>query len=208
MKSGERLIGKTVLTLTSALCCLGLCACKSTTVIKTAEQPGLQTGSPLKGIKPLRVCLNDFQDVRGSQPDVIFAVMEKTYKLDQPVASWVRESIRREFERNGHSCVGPDKAGEADVVLDGSVYRYSLDLSTGIEYMRFTGNVGAKISARSAKDSNAVFAKKYDGSFYAGGWNIRIPTVIKVQNEALLAMIKELTSDQEFLDFLKRQQPP
>ena len=205
MKSNPPLTGNTILTLAFALCCLGVSAC-STTTIKTAEQPALQTGSPLRGVKPLRVCLKEFQDLRGVPPDVIFDVAGKTYKLDKPVATWVRESIRKEFERNGHTCVGPEGEKAADVVMDGSVYRYSLDAQMTQFSTRFTGNVGAKISVSAAKDPAAVFAKKYDGSYYSAGFGMSIKTVVKIQNEALLSMIKELTSDQEFLDFLKRQQ--
>ncbi len=208
MKVNKSWIGNALLKLTLALCCLDLSGC-STTVIKTAEQPPLQTGSALRSLKPLKLCLKDFQDLRGTEPDVIFDVAGKKYQLDKPVATWVRDSIRREFERNGHTCVGPEREKEANVVIDGSVYQYSLDVAFfGIATSRFTGNVGAKISATAPNAPAVPFAKKYDGSFYASSRRMTIDTVIKIQNEALLAMIKELTSDQEFLDFLKRQQPP
>ncbi len=185
-----------VLGFASALCLLGLTACSSTTVIKTGEQPALRSGSALKSITPLKVCVQDFQDLRGTEPDLAFAFGQAKWRLDKPVAMWVRDSLRREFERNGHTCLSPERVAEADLVMDGSVYRCSVDVGMGV-----TGRVGAKISASAARDPAVRFSGKFDGSFYD---RANVTSGATVLNEALLNLIKDLTTDPAFLDFLRR----
>ncbi len=172
--------------------------------VKTAKQPFLQTGSPLSALKRLKVCVAQFEDARGVAPDHVGQIGVREMKLDKPVAAMIQDSVRREFERNGHIGVEPGRAQEADIVVTGTVYRYSLDQQVGYVSVKVMGNVGVKVSIKSASRPTEVFVKKYDGTYYTSGMGISNGKAIKVLNEARLNMLKEFTGDQEFLDFLKR----
>jgi hypothetical protein len=194
MKSKRGLTGNIIIVM--VLSCFGLSGC--TWTIVTAKQAPLQTGSALKLVKPLKVCIKDFQDMRGMQKDVV----HYNFKLDKPIATWVHDTIQREFERNGHTCLKPDKEGEADIVVEGLVYRYSIDFQVGIYMSKMVSNVGVKMSIKAVRDPNHVFTKKYDGNSFVNSMSMPLETVSEGQNEALLNMVKDFTTDQELLDFL------
>ncbi len=199
----------TVSALLLALCWLGLSG-RRASATWAAEQPSLQGGSPLKGVNPLKVCLKDFQDLRFVKPAAIPEAMSparyKWPKPHKPVANLIRDSVRREFERDGHTCLGPEQEAKADVVMEGALYQYSVHHSiVGLALFRATCNIGVKLSVRSAKDPEAVFFRKYEGTFYADKWRTSNAWVSSVMNDALFNLIKELTNDEDLLDFLRRQ---
>jgi len=164
----------------------------------------------LKGVGSLKVCVKDFRDLRFIKPAAIPEAMSpgryKWQKPHKPVDNLVRDGVRREFERDGHTCLGPDQEAKADVVMEGALYNYSVHHTiVGLALYRATCNIGVKINLRSAKDPEVVFFRKYEGTFYADKWRTSNAWVNTVMDEALLNMIKELTSDEDLLDFLRRQ---
>ena len=86
------------------------------------------------------------------------------------------------------------------------MYQYCVEARfVGVSSSRLTGNVGVELSVTASKDPKSRFTKKYDGTFYNDKFGFTVANVIEIQNQALLSMIKELTSDTELLDFLRRQ---
>jgi uncharacterized lipoprotein YajG len=156
----------------------------------------------------LRVYVGEFQDVRGLAPNFVgvwtTALSDHKYNLDKPVSQVVRDSIQSEFERNGHICLGTGQQSQADIVIEGSVYEYMFSFQTMVGRQEMAGHVGVKVSVKAVSRPNDLLSKKYDGNYTENGllWSMDAPH--KVLNEARLNMLKELTTDQEFLDFLKR----
>ena len=184
---------------------LALTSC-ATHTIKTLNQPSLQTGSPLKSVRALRVYVGEFEDVRGLAPGFVgFMPGGNKYNLDRSVSQVVRDSIQSEFQRNGHICLGTGQQSQADIVIEGSVYLYMFAWTPA----EMTGHVGVKISVKAVSRPSDLFSKKYDGNYTLSGHVFSIGTdkPHKVLNEAHLNMLKEFTTDEEFLDFLKRTAP-
>ena len=153
-------------------------------------------------MKALRVYVGEFEDGRGLAPDFVGFLVNHKYNLDKPVSQVVRDSIQSEFQRNGHICLGTEQQNQADIVIEGSVYQYMFAFDAGRR--EIAGHVGVKISVKAVSRPSDLFSKKYDGNYILRGGFMSGHTAQQVLNEALLNMLKEFTTDQEFLGFLKR----
>ncbi len=208
MNSNEWLGGSKMFSVLLVFASLALTSC-STPLIQTSKLPSLETGSPLKSSRPLRVYVGEFQDVRGLEADFIgvgFGVPVPRLRLDKPVSQVVRDSIQREFQRNGHTCLGTGERGWADIKVEGSVYQYVFQFLAGGAGMKLTGtgHVGVKISAKSVSHPDRFFSKNYDGSSSTSRFNWSVQETGETVNDALLNMLEEFTTDREFLEFLKQ----
>jgi hypothetical protein len=103
-----------------------LLGCSLTHTLKSADIPQLQVGSPLKSVPPLTFAFKEFKG-GGNKDDLIGDFGIHKYKLDQPVATVVAKAIRKELERNGHTCIA-ESTSKADFVVDGTVYKYFLSM--------------------------------------------------------------------------------
>jgi hypothetical protein len=95
-----------------------------TYTLKSDEIPTLQTGSPLRGIVPKTFAFRKFKDARLINDPFLVGVEYNRgkMKLDQPVATVVATAVRKELERNGHTCVVDSPQLKSDFVIEGTVY--------------------------------------------------------------------------------------
>jgi hypothetical protein len=169
-----------------------------THTIKSSEFATLQSGTPLINIKARTFALKEFRDVRGTTDP---SQLEALWHLDQPPSVAVRTAIKKELERNGHLCIDYSPEAKADFIIDGAVYKHSIRLGRS-----FGANVAVKLTVSKFANDKAIFTKTYEGEYDAsphfGTW---LGDEFKhTLSSAYLAMLKEMATDADLLEFLEK----
>ncbi len=181
--------------------------CTHTITIRSADIPLLQTGSPLKGIKPKTFAFKEFRDIRGTDALWVGKIGDYEQKLDQPVAAVVAMAIRKELERNGHICIDYSLQSKADFIIEGTLYKYRLYFQRVTLFTsRFIGNVVVKLTISNTSPDKGVLIKSYQGEsqiesgagFATGG------KPLVTLSQAQLAMVKEISTDSELIEFIEK----
>lgn len=180
-----------------------------TYVLKTSEIPTLQTGSPLRGVAPKTFAFKEFKDVRNVTDPLLIRDAglipgTHTYILEQPPAVLVAMWMKKELERNGHKCVTFSSDVKADFIVDGSIYKYEFILISGITGTH-AANTAVKIMISRVPTATGVFIKNYNGSFNGSPNSLGWLDVFKdAFDRANLSMIKEISTDTELIEFIKK----
>jgi len=190
---------------------------------KAADMPRFQTGSPLTGVRPKTFAFKEFRDVRdigmlnefafrgfsdvtGSDASLLFKVVNTEFRLEEPVANVVTAAIKKELERNGHTCIGYAQQSNADFIVEGSIYNYSFNMTSLYFTKQMTGNVAVKLTVGNKSADKGVLTKCYVGEYQfetnapTGGYG----TGYEVLGLAQMAMVKEISTDPELVEFLDK----
>ena len=180
------------------------CAAYSITTIPIEEVPELKIGSPLAGIRSLTFLVNEFEDARPFKGSVILASERGRIELNQKVSELVTQSIANELKRNGHKVLRSNESDNADVIIKGVVRRYWIESKpVSLFSLRLSGTVEAEISVN-GQGTEKVIPKIYRGDYYIDGNSIGPLIWRDILNQALTEMIKEFTTDEEFLGRIKQ----
>lgn len=176
----------------------------NTKTIRIDPIPELKTGSPLAGIEPLSFAFKEFEDFRTDKKHIGLCVNMgvKMELKDQNVSEIVRQAVVNELKRNGHKILLPGEANNADVVIEGIVSRFWIDGRANFATISYASTVVTDITV-STVGSDKPLSKTYEGNFnYSGGG---FPGVLEyILNQALLDMLKEFTTDEDFLSRIKQ----
>jgi uncharacterized lipoprotein YajG len=174
--------------------------------MKISDLPQLQIGSPLKSISSKTFAFKEFKDTRvGDNPLVMLNVHGDKLTLEQPPAIMVATAIKRELERNGHVCVMDLPQTKSDFIIEGTVYRCWLREDRDLFKGKITGDVAVKLTICSVSDEKKVLTKNYAGEYYlSSGFGIPSSSWMAILNEALLEMIKEISTDPELIGFIEK----
>lgn len=173
-----------------------------TYVWNVAKIPTLQTGSPLRSVEPKTFAFKEFKDIRNVEDPLLLwelqqAFIVKQLKSDQPLTTIVAMQIKKELERNGHKCVVYSPQMKADFVVEGIVYKFSVRSDVGMFTVSEIANTGVKLTISRVPIDSGVFVKSFEG-------DITTNNAIIALNEALLSMIKEMSTDTELVEFIKK----
>lgn len=174
-----------------------------TRVVRTSDIPPLQTGSPLSGIHSKIFAFKEFEDIRETRdPRLMMVGPGNKYVLEEPPATLTARKVRDELQRNGHVCINYTPHAKADFIVEGSVYKYSVSRAVGYIAQAFVGYAAVKLTIRRVPSDTGVMVKSYEGKYTAdsishSGWSIAL-------TQATLAMIKEISTDTELVDFVQR----
>lgn len=187
--------------LISAAALLQGCASRT---IKIDPIPELKIGSPLAGIEPLTFRINDFEDVRPLKKQVGACRVGPRIELDeQMVTDIIVQAMSNELKRNGHKVLKAGDAGNVDVIIDGTVRKYWIQSDNYAFSIKITGTVETEINI-AATNTDKPLTKTYRGEYYyETGFSITPSVWRDVINRALLEMLKEFTTDEEFLSRIK-----
>jgi hypothetical protein len=180
----------------------GIVGC-SAPVIKGTDMPQLQTGSPLKSVRPSIFVLKPLTDIRAGVTDPLVIDPFSKMTLDQPPIEAVAAAIRKELERNSHTCIDYTERQKADFIIEGTVYKYSLRFENTIKRIRRTANVAVKLTISNTSTDGALFIKSYEGEisdepFLPG------PGMKQLVIQAQSKMLQEFSTDPELIAFLKK----
>jgi hypothetical protein len=166
--------------------------------------PQMQAGSPLKSLSPRTFAFKEFRDTRGVTDPLLLLKAGAELKLDQPPAIIVATAIKRELERNGHRCIDYSPQSKADFIVEGTVYKYWYGFYTGFFTNTHTVNAGVKLTVGPVSDDKRVLTKNYEGEYVLSDG--RHPRVVgkDALSQALLAMIKEISTDSELIEFIEK----
>lgn len=187
----------------SILLALAVQGCASVGIIRMERIPTLRGGSPLSGIEPVTCVIKDFRDEVG---EVVFSEMGGIVKIDRGTADIVVQAIAAELRRNGHKVMEPKDVDMADVVIDGTVKQFWIELRQHFLYARILASVKVEITVTSASGGKTL-SKLYSGISAERGmgnrwtWEERYRDSL---NEALSNMVKDFTTDPDFLDGLRK----
>lgn len=182
----------------------------TTKTVRIDPIPELKTGGPLSGIGPLTFKINEFEDVRPHKK--IIGEAYPTHKIeleDQKVPDIVAQAIANELKRNGHRVLQTGASGRADVIIGGVVRGYWVAGRDYATISKVTGSVEIEINVMTSRSKEKSFSKTYRGNYYSEpffGINLLNmgPVFTDVINQALLDMIKEFTTDEEFLNKIRQ----
>jgi hypothetical protein len=176
-----------------------------THIIKSTDLLPEPTGSPLKSVSPKTFVFKEFRDVRGvADPLFFFKAPGNEWRLEQPPATLIATTIKKEFEINGHTCVGDMQQSKSDYIVEGSVYKYGvmdygpLRLKTIV-----IATVAVKLTVSSVSGVKRVFTKNYEGKYsLSSAWGVK--RIYELLKPALLAMVKEISTDPELIAFIEK----
>jgi hypothetical protein len=174
-------------------------------MIKTSDMPGLQAGSPLKSIGSKTFMINEFKDISlriSDDPLVIKKAGVHTWKLEQPPETVVASVVRKELERNGHKCIAPSSAKKADYIIDGTIFKFYPTFLPQAFSIRYISEIAVKLTVSRIPASSGVFVKQYQGTYDAEEGHVAYLT--KPVQQTLLNMIKEISTDQDLIEFLQK----
>jgi len=167
--------------------------------------PRLEGGSPLSGIEPVTFVIKA-EDRTGKYVARGVAPGWRPAELDRKVSDVVAEAIATELKRNGHRVLDSSDINKADLVMIGIVLRYWVDVREGVFKKEHIGIAKVQITILRAKDSVEMLSKTYEGVYHRTQ-HLEIPGVGYYKDilvNALLNMVKDFTTDPEFLDCLQK----
>lgn len=177
-----------------------------THTLKTSKIPTLQAGSPLKGISPKIFAFKEFRDLRPTDDPFLVSVEPYGHKmkLDQPAATVVATAVRKELERNGHTSVLDSPNLKSDFLVEGTVNTYFYIMGQRVYYAKVAAKVKMELRVSRVSLKERVLKKSYQGEYSASNalgitWGMKKD----VLNQALLEMVKEMSTDPELIAFLK-----
>jgi hypothetical protein len=180
-----------------------------THIITTTDIPALQSGSPLRSIESKTFLINEFTDIRkiSGDPRIIKKDAGHTFRYDQPPATAVASAVRKELERNGHKTVETSAPTRSDYVIDGAVFKFSTITVGRMFSVTSISTIAVKLTLSRVPNSKGVFVKAYQGIYDSkGAPNIANPLSLEtmVLHQALTNMIKDISTDQELIEFLQK----
>lgn len=186
-----------------AIFCLVLyCGCNVKT-IKIDPLPQLQSGSPLSTVEPLTFKIKEFEDVRSYKKQIGATKAGPKIELDeQKVSEIITQAIANELKRNGHKVLQTGKSDKADIIVEGIVRQYWVASTPGFITVTITGSVEVEMNFITGQDSKKPLSKTFRGNHYYSDKGF-LGVLEYVLNQALLDMLKEFTTDEEFLNKLK-----
>jgi hypothetical protein len=167
-------------------------------VYPSSRIPGLEMGSPLKGVPAKVFLVPDFSDDRVIDPAA-------EIRMDKPVASAIHDAICRELVRNGHTCVSSATEGKADFFVSGSVYQFhvTFERPTGITGL-LNADVGMKLRFNRAGNASSEYTKKYTGnSRYSTAGALLVGAAFSTYDQAIQNAVREFSTDPDLNAFLK-----
>ncbi len=172
--------------------------------IKTDDIQQLQSGSPLKSINPKIFAFKEFKDIRGLKPSYVGTIRFSKINLDVPTATVVATAIKRELERNGHVCVVDKPGSKANFVIEGVVYKYWIREDSSFFTVKIIGDVAIKLTVSAVANDKNVLIRNYAGEYYlSSGFGVPRNSWEAISNQALLEMVKEISTDPEFIGFIE-----
>jgi hypothetical protein len=166
----------------------------TTHIIRSSEFETLKSGTPLGGVKSKKFALKQFRDVRETSNPLWIDC--KYNQLDQPPALVIRTMLKKELERNGHLCIDYSPEVKADFIIDGALYKH---LGTMENNGRLI--VAVKLTVNKFSNDKTIFVRKYEGQYSVSGISGSTKDLL---SGAYLAMLKEIVTDEDLLEFLEK----
>lgn len=161
----------------------------------------------MKIIPSKTFAFKEFTDTRGYDPYVVGQWGSHRLILEKPAADTVADAVKKEFERNGHSCVSVSQQAESDFLVTGTVYKYYLSWF-GLASVKAIADVGITLTMRSQSSHNSI-VKNYQGEYpITGDSEITSEMQGNALNQALLNVLRQIFYDDDLIQFIRKNSEP
>lgn len=186
-----------------------LTGCSITHVLNIDMSP-LQTGSPLREVPSKTFLFYEFEDVRATD-EVMNNWGAHHYQLDKSAGIVVGESIRQEFERNGHKCVSASSQSNIDYIVKGKISKYWFRWIKHEPRKTVTTLVVELTVSDPNANSKRVYSKTYEGDYrftghksYNAGYDYQGKVFTQLLKRALMQIVIEISTDSDLIEFLEK----
>jgi hypothetical protein len=179
--------------------------------INIKHEPVSSPDNLLTSVSPMKVKLIDFTDKREGRPDatLVGGIQRKPYgaiydvKTDRTVQKIIREALRSELTRNGHSVV-EDKE---DIVIRGEIRTFWLDSKPTPKFVDVIGNTEILVEIVNPDTGKSTFLGPYSGKNTQRRFmNPDADSVMQaILGTALSEMMQKMSSDVEFASALGKK---
>jgi uncharacterized lipoprotein YajG len=91
---------------------------------------------------------------------------------------------------------------KADFIVDGKIYKMSIQNIHGMWTMTQIANAGVKLTINREPSDSGVFEKSYEGEYTSQ--SAVLSGLTEKLGQAVLSMIKEISTDLELIEFIKK----
>ena len=158
--------------------------------------PGINSGSPLQGIKPISFSVEELQNPENN---------EFVYHFIGSVGTVVSEGIDNELRRTGHTVIVGHDAGNAKLHITGSVNKLVSKMYQGLWAFRLTIYAEMEIIVTDPANPSKKFIGTFNGSSYHESWSRKVlrKHFEEYVNEALSQMVFSFTTDPDFITYIE-----
>lgn len=174
---------------------------------KRADFYSFETIKETKLLVPFEnVILNKYLDLDRNQ---IFYLREVI--LDRSISDIIVQMIASELRRNGHQVLKQEDSKKAEMIIDGTVLQYDVAFSTNSFFKKrncYMANVKVAITVIDNFHAKKMLSKMYTGIVLNHDPKSFFKTYLDHIKWATLNMVKDFTTDQEFLNVLQEIKKP
>lgn len=178
--------------------------------VRVESVPGLKGFSPLTAIEPLKFVVRKFEDPREDNVIIGGAPGPLSSKVEPKAGEIIQNAIAAELARNGHRVLPNQDTEEADVILDGAVADFKVNMWPGIVEDEFEPTVSATITLSDAESMHILLSKKYKGVVERLRCHFCMPGILGQRDiaeeflaRAIRSLVRNVTTDPAFLEALK-----
>lgn len=144
-----------------------LTACAGNITVKPDYQPQTKADTPLASVPALKIKLLNFEDKREQRTEAIligrrqaaFGVPMGDVFSDRPIFEIIRDAVKTELIRNGHSIV----ADNEDISMKGEIRKFWVGTEVTALYWDVIGEVSIVIEVKRSTDSTPILLGPYSG---------------------------------------------
>lgn len=173
--------------------------------LKTSEMSPALFPSPLRDLAPKTFAFKEFKDIRATDdPTRMLKVGVHSFDLEDPPAMLVAQWIQNELERNGHRCLPDSPTVKADFLVEGTVFKFWVRQHAGWVRLAEMAEVATKLTISRVPADAGSLTKSYQGQHVltGGAFTTTFDLWKPAINQALMAMVREMSTDPELRAFL------
>lgn len=187
-----------------------LVGCAGTAIVRVNYQPPESKESSLASIPPVKIKLLNFIDKREGKVEPIligrrqaaFGTPMGDVQGDRPVFEIVRDAVKLEFTRSGHSIVNENE----DIILRGEIRNFWVKTDTTPLYWDVIGEASIVVEAIKAGSGSAVLLGPYSAKNVEHTYVYpSVEIMERVLGASLNNIIKDMSSDTMLINALKKE---
>lgn len=188
-----------------------LTACASNITVKPDYQPPTKTDTLLASVPALKIKLLNFEDKREQQTEAILIGRREAAGgipmgdvfSERPIFEIVRDAIRTELIRNGHSIVNENE----DISMKGEIRKFWVGTEVTALYWDVLGEVSITVEVKYPASDAPILLGPYSGKNVERTYiNPSEEIVTRVLVKSLEAVMQSMNSDRELARVLRAKQ--
>jgi len=190
---------------------ISLTACAGNITVKPDYQPLPGADTPLASVPALRIRLMNFEDKRENRTEAILigrreaagGVPMGDVFSERPIFEIIRDAIRTELMRNGHSIVLDNE----DISIKGEIRKFWVGTDVTMLYWDVIGEVSIAVEVKHRAAGTPILLGPYSGKNVERTYsNPGEEIVTRVLAKSLEGVMISMSSDRELIKVLRTKQ--